>query len=108
MSDNISLARKHRETLVDKCVKHLFAAAGGLSSSLSFSKIEDSNSPIESKFPNGASLTQFTETKADALMFKRCLEMLKYFMDYFDTKYMSSKTGQMLVRRHGMLNDDKM
>ncbi|CAG8541215.1 3475_t:CDS:10 [Ambispora gerdemannii] len=112
LPDSVSLARKHRETVVDKCVANLFAAANGLSSSLSFSP-SVGNLSIESldQRDDAHDLGNYTFTSRktrDALMFKRCLEMLKYFMDYFDTKYMSTKSGQMLVRRHGMLNDGKM
>lgn len=108
MQDYITLARQHREILVDKCVAHLFSAANGLSSSFTFSNREDVGLHIETVSLNGSSTSSQQNKEPDALKFKRCLEMLKYFMDYFDTKYLFSKVGQTLIRRHGMLNDGKM
>ncbi|CAG8519826.1 15599_t:CDS:10 [Acaulospora morrowiae] len=84
------LARKHRELLVDKCVSYLFGAANGLSHSLDFAEMK--TPPSE-------------ELAADALKFKRCLQVLKSFMDQFDTKYSNCQLEKRPIRRHGMLND---
>ncbi|CAG8436597.1 9374_t:CDS:10 [Diversispora eburnea] len=72
------LARQHREALVDKCVSHLFSAANGLSQSLDFST---ANNKI------------------------RCLQVLKSFMDQFDSKYSNYQLEKRPIKRHGMLND---
>ncbi|KAG9286507.1 hypothetical protein G9A89_014673 [Geosiphon pyriformis] len=106
MQDSISLAQKHREILVDKCVSHLFAAASGLSPI--FSAEKDHDLLVSKNIPSNNDPLLSINKVAEASMFKRCLEMLKYFMDYFDTKYLSSKSSQTLVRRHGMLNDGKI
>nr|CAG8463916.1 13478_t:CDS:10 [Entrophospora candida] len=114
-----NLARQHREALVDKCVKHLFAAANGLSKvtifpttsdddvsmtlideSSSSTPLSPSMSPLQSSTKNNKS--------TNALKFKRCLEVLKSFMDIFDTKYSNYQLDKTDVRRHGMLNDGEM
>ncbi len=45
---------------------------------------------------------------SNALKFKRCLEVLKSFMDLFDTKYSDSPMDLNIVRKHSMLNEAEM
>src|SRR2546423_1747544 len=103
LENHNNLARQHREALVDKCVAHLFAAANGLSRSLAFSTMDDNNITMsrsedsqdmmdnDNIISNVVQASLSLENQAsNALKFKRCLEVLKSFMDLFDTKYSDS------------------
>ncbi|CAJ0883074.1 7111_t:CDS:10, partial [Entrophospora sp. SA101] len=114
-----NLARQHREALVDKCVKHLFAAANGLSKVTIFPTTSDDDVSMtlidesSSSTPLSPSLSPLQSStmnnkSTNALKFKRCLEVLKSFMDIFDTKYSNYQLDKTDVRRHGMLNDGEM
>lgn len=104
MENHINLARQHREALVDKCVAHLFTAANGLSRSLAFSTM-DNNITISNLVQASLSLEN---QDSNALKFKRCLEVLKSFMDLFDTKYSDSPMDLNIVKKHSMLNEAEM
>lgn len=119
MEDHINLARQHREALVDKCVAHLFIAANGLSRSLAFSTMdnnitmsrEDSQDMMENDnvISNLVQASLSLENQdSNALKFKRCLEVLKSFMDLFDTKYSDSPMDLNIVKKHSMLNEAEM
>ncbi|RIB07257.1 hypothetical protein C2G38_2252726 [Gigaspora rosea] len=110
-----TLSRQHREALVDKCVSHLFAAANGLSNSMLFpaenyglEKGVKQNVVLEDSMPDETQILATNTTTSNALKFKRCLQVLKSFMDLFDTKYSHSQIEQKPIRRHGMLNDGEM
>ncbi|CAG8659289.1 19724_t:CDS:2, partial [Racocetra fulgida] len=110
-----TLSRQHREALVDKCVGHLFAAANGLSNSLLFPAenydLKQGNKQSVMLGVGMSDETQILSTNnetSNALKFKRCLQVLKSFMDLFDTKYSHSQIEQRPIRRHGMLNDGEM
>jgi hypothetical protein len=109
LENHINLARQHREALVDKCVTHLFTAADGLSRSLA--SREDSQDMME----NDNAISNLVQTSlslenqdSNALKFKRCLEVLKSFMDLFDTKYSDSPMDLSIVKKHSMLNEAEM
>ncbi|PKY49535.1 hypothetical protein RhiirA4_405561 [Rhizophagus irregularis] len=104
LENHINLARQHREALVDKCVAHLFTAANGLSRSLAFSTM-DNNITISNLVQASLSLEN---QDSNALKFKRCLEVLKSFMDLFDTKYSDSPMDLNIVKKHSMLNEAEM
>jgi hypothetical protein len=120
LENHNNLARQHRKALVDKCVAHLFAAANGLSRSLSFSTMdsnvtmsrsEDSQDMMDNDniVSNVVQESLSSENQAsNALKFKRCLEVLKSFMDLFDTKYSDSPMDLNIVRKHSMLNEAEM
>ncbi|CAG8438368.1 11338_t:CDS:10 [Funneliformis caledonium] len=120
LENHNNLARQHREALVDKCVGHLFSAANGLSRSLAFSTVDSSDitmSRNEDKqdmmendgiISNEIQASSLDNQVSNALKFKRCLEVLKSFMDLFDTKYSDSPMDLNIVRKHSMLNEAEM
>lgn len=106
---------------MDKCVAHLFAAANGLSRSLAFSTMDNSNITMsrnedgQDMMDNDSVISDVVQTSlslenqsSNALKFKRCLEVLKSFMDLFDTKYSDSPMDLNIVRKHSMLNEAEM
>ncbi|CAG8488554.1 749_t:CDS:10, partial [Cetraspora pellucida] len=110
-----TLSRQHREALVDKCVGHLFTAANGLSNSLLFpaenydlKQGNKQNVMFEAGMSDETQILSTNNETSNALKFKRCLQVLKSFMDLFDTKYSHSQIEQRPIRRHGMLNDGEM
>ncbi|CAI2172590.1 20242_t:CDS:10, partial [Funneliformis geosporum] len=120
LENHNNLARQHREALVDKCVLHLFSAANGLSRSLAFSTMDNNditmsrNEDRQDMMENDGVLSNEIQTSSldnqvsNALKFKRCLEVLKSFMDLFDTKYSDSPMDLNIVRKHSMLNEAEM
>ena len=67
-----------------------------------------SSNHCEVSADNALSPIPYYKKEKDALAFKRCLELLKYFMDYFDVKYHSSEIDRKNRKRHGMLNDGEL